>query len=592
LGEHVLIENGTGCVHTAPGHGEDDYYIGLKYSLEVIMPVDEEGKFDNTIDRLGLLPNEFVGVHIFDANPKILELLGDALLKESKFIHPYPYCWRTHKPVIFRATKQWFISMDSKYKDEKTLREIALNEIESINFYPESGKNRLKTMIQNRPDWCISRQRDWGVPIAFFRDRETKALITDEKVLNYIAFIFEKVGTDAWYSMSIAELLAPNSGLNPENLEKEMDILDVWFDSGSTWSAVLKSGDFDAGSYPATIYLEGSDQHRGWFQSSLLLSCAINGHSPFKNIITHGFIVDSSGNKMSKSVGNVIAPEKIIKDYGSEILRLWVASSDYEFDIKIGDNILKQVAENYRKIRNTFRFLLANIDDLDTLSYKFDDIDIWILSKAKTVFDTVVDEFKRYEFAKGITTLNAFINKELSGIYLDICKDRLYCDKIDSDRRRASQTAMYLITTKMLPLIAPILTYTADEIVEFSPKIITQKSIFDFKYEAFDEFETSFDSDLMMSAREKFFEIVDELKKEKLIKSTLELTISSNYPNLNEDWFLVSSINQDGETIREFYINDTIFSIKKASANKCPRCWKHSVISGELCDRCNNVING
>ncbi|HIP54233.1 MAG TPA: isoleucine--tRNA ligase, partial [Sulfurimonas autotrophica] len=348
LGEHVLIDNGTGCVHTAPGHGEDDYRIGLKYNLEVIMPVDETGCYDTTVVRDGLIPNaeDFVGRHIFKSNEAIVEMMGESVLHVSKFIHSYPHCWRSHTPLIYRATKQWFIAVDEKpVQEEKSLRNIALDEIEKTLFIPETGRNRLTSMVENRPDWCISRQRDWGVPIAFFRVKETGEVLLDEKVLNFVAMIFEMQGSDAWYSMDIAQLLYPGSGYKPEELEKVTDILDVWFDSGSTWNSVLKSRNYDAGDYPADLYVEGSDQHRGWFQSSLFLSSAVEHKAPYKGVLTHGFTVDEKGEKMSKSKGNVIAPEKVLKEYGSEILRLWVASSDYQGDLKISQGILKQTSE-------------------------------------------------------------------------------------------------------------------------------------------------------------------------------------------------------------------------------------------------------
>ena len=303
LGDHVLMDSGTGGVHTAPGHGEDDYRIGLKYDLEVIMPVDETGCFDETVIKEKLLPNpeSFVGKLIFKCNDEILELLGDALLYESKFIHSYPHCWRSHTPLIFRATRQWFISVDEAPQGEdKTLRNIALDEIEKTLFVPETGRNRLTSMVENRPDWCISRQRDWGVPIAFFRVKESGKVIFDEKVLNYVAMIFEMQGSDAWYSLPIEELLYPGSGYKAESLEKVTDILDVWFDSGSTWNSVLKSRNYDAGEYQADVYFEGSDQHRGWFQSSLFLSCAVEHKAPYKTVITHGFTNDANNQKMSK----------------------------------------------------------------------------------------------------------------------------------------------------------------------------------------------------------------------------------------------------------------------------------------------------
>ncbi|WP_297432499.1 isoleucine--tRNA ligase, partial [Sulfurimonas sp.] len=295
LGEHVLMENGTGCVHTAPGHGEDDYRVGLKYNLEVVMPVDETGCFDATVVNEKLIPNaeEFVGRHIFKSNEDILELMGDAVLQTNKFVHSYPHCWRSHTPLIYRATKQWFISVDGLPEGEsKTLREIALSEVEKTKFIPQTGRNRLNSMVENRPDWCISRQRDWGVPIAFFRVKATGEVVFDEKVMNFVAMIFEMQGSDAWYSMDISQLLYPGSGYKPEELEKVTDILDVWFDSGSTWNSVLKSRNYDAGTYPADLYVEGSDQHRGWFQSSLFLSSAVQHKAPYKGVLTHGFTVD------------------------------------------------------------------------------------------------------------------------------------------------------------------------------------------------------------------------------------------------------------------------------------------------------------
>ncbi len=609
LGEHVLMDSGTGAVHTAPGHGEDDYRVGLKYNLDVIMPVDESGNYDESVVKLNLFANasEFVGINVFEANEKILALLGEALLRKSDLTHSYPHCWRTHKPIIFRATKQWFIALDKKIEGEnKTLREIALGEIEKIKFYPEVGKNRLKSMIENRPDWCISRQRDWGVPIAFFRDKTTKEVIFDEKVLNYLIMIFEKMGADAWWSMEIKDLLNPASGYNPDNLEKVLDILDVWFDSGSTWNAVLNSNNYDSGTFPADLYLEGSDQHRGWFQSSLLVSCAINSKAPYKAILTHGFTVDEKGEKMSKSKGNVVAPEDVLKKYGSEVLRLWVAMSDYHGDLKISDNILKQISEQYRKLRNTFRFLLANIDDLDEIVgvEKFSDIDRWILFNAKKVFDEAHSHFSEYEFSKGLNLLNNFIVNELSGIYLDICKDRLYCEKTISQRRRASQSAMALITKSLLGLVAPILTYTMDEVIQNAPKVIKsdKNSIFDFEYEALAVVVNSFDNEYMIEAREKFFEIVDKLKKEKKIKSTLELKLFSDNEKFKtldktdlEDWFIVSEIVSEDDILGDignFKIKNDNFRVLMANKFKCPRCWKlNSIAEDTLCERCDEVIN-
>jgi len=605
LGEHVTMDSGSGAVHTAPGHGEDDYRIGLKYDLDVIMPVDDSGCYDESVIGLKLLPNaeEFVGVNVFDANDKICELLGKSLLKRTNLKHSYPHCWRTHKPVIFRATKQWFILMDEELRN-LTVRQKALTEIKSVRFYPEWGRNRLNAMIENRPDWCISRQRDWGVPIAFFRNKLNDEIIFDEDVLEHLYSVFSGEGCDAWWSKSVEELLPKNSKYNPENLEKVMDILDVWFDSGSTWGCVLQSGEYDAGESVADLYLEGSDQHRGWFQSSLLVSVVNQNKAPYKAILTHGFTVDEHGEKMSKSKGNVVVPQDVLKSYGSEILRLWVAMSDYQSDLKISDNILKQISEQYRKIRNTLRFLLANIDDLDCLvsADKFSAVDIWILDTAKKLFDEADIHFKNYEFSKVFNMLNGFLVNELSGIYLDLCKDRLYCDKIDDTRRRASQSAMVYILEGILKLIAPVLTYTADEVLENAPKLVKKEfsSIFDFTSTCIPELNINFDEELLVVAKELFNEQIDKFKKDKLIKSTLDLAITID-SDINvsfeelEDWFIVSEVSKEyySKELFSFEIKGVKFSVLLANKNKCPRCWKlKAVDENGCCDRCKRVLNG
>ncbi len=608
LGEHVLIDNGTGCVHTAPGHGEDDYRVGLVYNLDVIMPVAENGCFDESVEKLGLIPNasEFVGKHIFKANDEIIELMGKSVLKVSKFTHSYPHCWRSHTPLIFRATKQWFISVDGTPNGaNKTLREIAQEEVQKTSFYPQTGKNRLRSMVENRPDWCISRQRDWGVPIAFFRLKSTKEVVLDEKVLNFIAMIFEMRGSDAWYSMSIDELLCPGAPYKADELEKVSDILDVWFDSGSTWNSVLKSRNYDAGSYPADLYLEGSDQHRGWFQSSMFLSAAIEHKAPYKTVLTHGFTVDEKGEKMSKSKGNVVAPEVVLKEHGSEILRLWVALSDYQGDLKISNNILKQNAEVYRKLRNTFRIMLANINDLEQILEfeQMGELDKWIVSEASVLFDKIDSLFKEYNFVQGVSLLNNFVVNELSGIYIDLTKDTLYCDAKNSQKRLSAQSAMALILKSMLLLVAPILTYTADEISEYLPSVLKgdKEDIFDFTYEGIKAGSLEFDKAYMIEAREKFYEIVDALKKQKTIKSTLELALVTCSSKLNklstsakEDWFIVSSVADelDGDELGSFRVGDDNFSIKLATAHKCPRCWKyHSKVEDKPCQRCQEVLD-
>ena len=490
--------------------------------------------------------------------------------------------------------------------ENKTLREIATDEVAKTAFYPESGRNRLNSMVANRPDWCISRQRDWGVPIAFFRVKATGEVVFDEKVMNFVAMIFEQQGSDVWYSMDIAELLYPGCVYKADELEKVTDILDVWFDSGSTWNAVLKSRNYDAGEYPADIYLEGSDQHRGWFQSSLFLSAAVQHKAPYKTVLTHGFTVDAKGEKMSKSKGNVVAPDKVLKEFGSEILRLWVASSDYQGDLKISDDILKQIAENYRKLRNTFRIMLANINDLETLVAveEMGVLDRWILEKASKVFADVMKNFNDYNFVQAMSLLNNFIVNDLSGIYIDITKDRLYCDDKNDIHRRSSQSALAMIAQSLLTLVAPILTYTADEILENFPAVIKgdAEDIFDLEYTALHVSISGFDEAYMLKARDAFFEIVDGLKKEKIIKSTLEVEISTGSAILlamdateAEDWFVVSSLNNNdvaGEELGHFTVNGDEFVVIKATRAKCPRCWKFQSANEEcLCERCAKVVN-
>ncbi|PHR71430.1 MAG: isoleucine--tRNA ligase [Arcobacter sp.] len=606
LGEHVLMDSGSGAVHTAPGHGEEDYKVGLLYDLDIIMPVDAYGKYDNTIVREKLFKDteKYLGLHVFKANELILEELGDALIQRVDITHSYPHCWRTHTPVIYRATKQWFISIDDAYgKENKSLRENALKVVEDLTFYPEWGRNRLKSMLDGRPDWCISRQRDWGVPIAFFRNKLTDEIIFDEEVLTHVANIFDEKGCDAWYDLSIEELLPKDSKHNANDLEKTQDILDVWFDSGSTQNAVLRSGNYDAGTFPADLYLEGSDQHRGWFQSSLLTTLASSEIAPYKAILTHGFTVDEKGEKMSKSKGNVVAPDKVMKQYGSEILRLWVAMSDYQSDLKISDNILKQNAELYRKIRNTARFLLANVSDLESLVpvEELGALDKWVLSRAKDVFSEINNAFKVYEFSKGLNKLNNFLVVDLSGIYLDVCKDRLYCDDKNDLHRRGAQTAMAIIAKKLFSTIACILTYTVDELLTHSPEVIkgNAQDVFDLNTYEIPNVTNSLNNEVLMGAKEKFQEAIDKLKKEKIIKSTLELDIYTNSKDLLvlpkteiADWFIVSNcIEKSQNPLLRFELDGAIFEAYKASKQKCPRCWKFTSVSSEcLCIRCEDAV--
>lgn len=608
LSDHVSLDDGSGAVHIAPGHGEDDYIVGLKYDLDVIMPVDDFGCFDETIvrDTLLPLPSEFVGMHVFKANEPILEILGENLLWHKKITHSYPHCWRSHKPIIFRATKQWFILLDKKpLGEELTLRERALKEIESIKFYPKQGVNRLSSMIENRPDWCISRQRDWGVPIAFFRNKLDGEIVFDSEILQKSAEVFENEGADAWWSREIEYFLPKDCKFLPQNLEKVEHILDVWFDSGSTWSCVLNSDRFDAGNYPASMYLEGSDQHRGWFQSSLLVSCAINSKAPYRSILTHGFTVDENGEKMSKSKGNVVVPKDVLKEYGSEILRLWVAMSDYQSDLKISSNILKQISEQYRKIRNTLRFLLANIQDLESTVSKdcYSSLDRWILNESALVFQKANSHFSNYDFSKGLHLISHFVVVELSGIYLDICKDRLYCNSKEDKKRLSSQSAMLTILENLLTLLAPILTYSVDEALKHAPKILKDKksTILDLEYKDMESFTLKEDFEYLLASREQCFMVMDRLKKDKKIKNSLELEIYTasikalEFKELDE-WFIVSGIltqkPKDIEILDSFFVGDDEFVLYLSSKNRCPRCWKQNVIEeAKLCSRCQEVVD-
>lgn len=634
FGEHVQMDGGSGLVHSAPGHGEDDYFVCRKFGIEeVLMPVDDGGCFSEDLAKFGLLKpevvGEFVGQHIFKAQPKLLELLGENLLKHTKITHSYPHCWRSHKPVIYRATKQWFILMDKPFFEGKTLRQIALEEIEKIAFYPKSGYNRLKSMIENRPDWCISRQRDWGVPIAFFRDKKSGEIVLDSRILTFVTESFEREGCDIWWSKKVVDLLPPLLRDRADELEKCDNILDVWFDSGSTWSAVLAGANdsdshnppppkYNAGNYPADMYLEGSDQHRGWFQSSLLISCAINHKAPFKSILTHGFTVDDNGEKMSKSKGNVVAPESVLKEYGSEILRLWVALSDYQNDLKISKNILKQISEQYRKIRNSLRFILANTNDLNHIDLDcLGEIDKWILNEANRVFGEANALFSEYEFSKAFSVVMSFISNELSGIYFDLTKDILYCEGKDSVARVGVQSALCVIAKKLFAFLAPVLTYTINEAVESASLAIKGdlKSVFDCQYESGGEsYELRTDFALLLKIREAFGVEIDKLKKDKVIKSALELEIgcesvvdsgdlcdsgggdSSDSNGLDAEilanFLIISKAKKRVENaISSFKVGEMEFFIAKSTAHKCDRCWRFLAQNeGGLCDRCAKVI--
>jgi isoleucyl-tRNA synthetase len=463
LAEHVTTESGTGLVHTAPAHGVEDFQVGQKYGLSLEQPVDDRGHFKANVPH-------FAGLSVREAEKPILELLEKtgALLHREPFRHSYPHCWRHKTPIIFRATTQWFIGMDKPSNvgkpgtEGRTLRELAIHAINNTRFFPEWGRSRITAMINNRPDWTLSRQRYWGVPLPFFLDRETDELHPDtEKLMEIAAKKVEVGGIEAWFAATCEDF-----GVDPKRYRKIDDTMDVWFDSGTTHYTVLRQ--LADSKYPANMYLEGSDQHRGWFQSSLLTGCAIDGRAPYDSLLTHGFVVDGQGRKMSKSLGNVIAPQKVSDTLGAEIIRLWVASTDYSGELSISDEILKRVVESYRRIRNTLRFLLANTADFDVrrdlvTPERWLEIDRYALAMTREMADACIKDYAKFEFHLVAQRLQTFCSEDLGGFWLDILKDRLYTAGRDSPARRSAQSALHHVTQMTLRLMAPILSFTAEE---------------------------------------------------------------------------------------------------------------------------------
>jgi isoleucyl-tRNA synthetase len=466
-GAHVTLEAGTGLVHTAPAHGTDDYLVGKQYGLPVNNPVGDDGRFLGNTPALSV--GELAGKTVWEANPLVLQELEarGRLLKSERISHSYPHCWRHKTPIIFRATTQWFIGMDHKAKEEDaTLRWSAEQAVDETQFFPAWGRARLEAMMKTRPDWCVSRQRNWGVPIPFFLHKETGALHPrTQELIEEVALRVEQAGIEAWFSLDAKTLL----GDEAEQYRKMSDTLDVWFDSGVTHSSVLRGSHAAQLNYPADLYLEGSDQHRGWFQSSLLTGCAIDGRAPYKALLTHGFVVDGKGLKMSKSKGNVIAPQKVSDTLGADILRLWVAATDYSGELSISDEILKRVVESYRRIRNTLRFLLANTSDFDATKdllppEQWLEIDRYALAMTRQMQAECEADYARYEFHHVVQALQTFCSEDLGGFYLDILKDRLYTAAAGSTARRAAQSAIWHILQTFIKLMAPILSFTAEEI--------------------------------------------------------------------------------------------------------------------------------
>ncbi len=608
LADYVASDTGTGLVHIAPGHGEEDYQVGLKYGLPVLVPVDDYGRFTEEA------PQWLKGMKIWDANPVIIERLKESgnLLFAGKITHSYPHCWRCKGKVIFRATPQWFIAMD---KGSPTLREVALKEIDRVKWIPEWGRTRIRNMVESRPDWCISRQRIWGVPIVAFYCKKCGEVIFSKEIADRVAEIFEKESADAWYTKSAKELL-PESFRCPkcggEEFEKETDILDVWFDSGSSHGAVLEKR--PELRWPADLYLEGSDQHRGWFQASLLEACGTRGRAPYCSVLTHGFTLDEKGYKMSKSLGNVISPLDVIKQFGADILRLWVASENFTEDVRISHNILKTVSDAYRKIRNTIRFMLGNLYDFnpdEALPYdELHEIDRWALNRFYQLTNDVIKDYEEYRFNRIFRRLYEYCSNELSAVYLDISKDSLYCEAPDSKRRRSSQTAIYGILHGLLTLIAPILSFTAEEAYSHLPGR-EKESIF---LEEFPPLCEELDGEILerwntlIKVKGVVNKALEEARRKELISHPLEASVKvyageelysllKEYEKELPFVFITSQAEvlplegapqdavEDEETLKGVKV-----VVERAKGEKCPRCWMYAQLIDGVCPRCREVL--
>jgi len=626
LADYVSSEEGTGLVHTAPGHGAEDYQTGLKYGLDIVMPVDTRGKFDLTC-------GEFAGQNVYDANKAIVEKLNTigALLLEQKISHSYPHCWRCKHPIIFRATKQWFLDIDHNDLRKNVLKAIK----EDVHWIPPAGRERISAMVELRPDWCLSRQRYWGVPVPALVCQDCKEEFFNSEVIEKFAQFSAAEGSDSWFSRSIDDFI-PEGLICPvckkgKSFTKGADILDVWFDSGVSSQAVLKKRK-ELGGVPAQLYLEGSDQHRGWFQSSIIPAMAIDGKPPFENVLTHGFVVDGAGKKMSKSQGNVISPAQIIKDYGADILRMWVASSDYNEDIRISKEILTRLSEAYRKIRNTAKFILSNLYDFnpetDQTPYeKLRKIDQWILYRMEMVRADVetaygTAENPSFEFHRAYKGIYDFCNEELSMYYLDMVKGRLYTYRFDSVERRAAQTAIYTVLNCLIRLIAPILVFTAEEIWKSMPKEEKDKSTMSVHLLDFPQAnpvfrQDDFEARQIKTVEQELGELIElvpiaakaleELRSKGLIGSSFDAQINILTNSLDRYTFLQSFNVELCEIfkvsqVRAGFDKDSSLNlavkVEKAEGSKCPRCWNYSSKVGSdpkhplICDNCLKAIIG
>ncbi len=623
-GDYITIESGTGLVHTAPGHGVDDFNTGKKYGLPISCPVDARGFLTNEAGK-------FEGLNVLkDANTFIINDLINtgALLKEIPYEHRYPYDWRTKKPTIFRATEQWFASVEG-------FRDKALSAIEDVTWLPVSGKNRIDSMVRERGDWCISRQRTWGLPIPVFYSKDGKQVLLNKETISHIADLFDTYGADIWWEYELSKLLPPSYLNEADKWQKGTDTMDVWFDSGSSWSSVISQN--KNLNYPADLYLEGSDQHRGWFQSSLLTSVAVNEHAPFKKVLTHGFALDENGRKMSKSLGNIVDPLVIINGgsnkklepaYGADVLRLWVSSVDYSTDVPIGSNILKQISDVYRKVRNTSRYLLGNIYDFD---YQKDAIDIsklplldkWMLNRTADVIDEITDAFCEFEFSKFFQIIQNFCVVDLSNFYLDIAKDRLYVSSKSDFRRRSCQTVLSLVIETISGLIAPVLCHMAEDIWQNIPYSLEETSVFQRGWPKAPEGWRNKSLNTHVIELRKLRTVINRMlescRNNQELGSSLEAAVRVDISDekvqtaidwlsnceINEvdvlrDWCLVSSLQIGGDPWAEVLVSEdhdiASVDIAKARGFKCERCWHYEVEMSKnqqhpnVCIRCEKII--
>jgi isoleucyl-tRNA synthetase len=612
LGTHVTLDAGTGCVHTAPGHGREDFEVGLAYGLDAYSPVDDQGKFTSEAEF-------FQGQFVFDANRNIIDRLkaSGTLLAEEKMAHSYPHCWRCKQPVIFRATPQWFISMD-----KTGLRSRALQEIDRVEWIPAWGRERIYGMIENRPDWCVSRQRSWGVPITVFYCRQCDALFMPPEMIEMITTLIKAHGADAWLEKTASELLPADATCQQcggREFEKENDILDVWFDSGVSHAAVLEAR--DTLRWPADLYLEGSDQHRGWFHSSLLTAAGTRGKAPYRAVLTHGFVVDANGKKMSKSLGNVVAPEEVIKRYGAEILRMWVSAADYREDIRISDKILKQLSDAYRRIRNTCRFMLGNLADFDPGRdalpvSQLNELDRFMLHRLQGLVKTARRAYEQYEFHLMYHALHNYCVLDLSAFYLDILKDRLYTSPAASKARRSSQTVLHIHLDTMARIMAPIFCFTAEELWHFMPgKAENAGSI---HLASLPQAEDDYRDDALAARWELLLDVRGEVTKalelaraEKVIGHPLNAAVTLTLPAEMKtaldpfsgklaSLFIVSSAVVSDTAAEGAFESERISGLSvmvdPAPGQKCERCWVVTTDIGcdtdhpSVCGRCSQAL--